>query len=249
LEEHLSVNPVNHSRRGEFWAGVKATFPLVVGAIPFGIIFGALSVTSGLSPAATQAMSTFVFAGSAQFIAAGLVASGTGNLVIILTTLVVNLRHMLYAATLAPRLKDLPQRWLLPLGFWLTDETFVVTAQRYDRPDDSPNKHWFFLGSEVFMYTNWQLCTFIGLKAGQAIHDAASWGLDFAMVVTFIGMLVPVVKNRPAAASVLVAGITALLANSLPHKLGLILAAVLGILAGVLAEQVWPVPNPEKGAA
>jgi 4-azaleucine resistance transporter AzlC len=245
----LTVSPTNHSRRAEFWAGVKATFPLVVGAIPFGIIFGALAVTSGLSPGATQAMSAFVFAGSSQFIAAGLVASGTGSLVIILTTFVVNLRHMLYAATLAPRVKELPRRWLLPLGFWLTDETFVVTAHRYDQPDDSPNKHWFFLGSEIFMYTNWQLCTFIGLKAGEAIDNAASWGLDFAMVVTFIGMLVPTVKNRPAAASVLVAGLTALLANPLPHKLGLILAAILGILAGVLAEQRWPLPNPEKEAA
>lgn len=245
----MSDQTIHPSRSAEFWAGVKATFPLVVGAIPFGIIFGALSVNSGLSPGATLAMSAFVFAGSSQFIAAGLVASGTSVLVIILTTFVVNLRHMLYAATLAPHMKGLPQRWLLPLGFWLTDETFVVTIQRYDQPDTSPNKHWFFLGSEIFMYSNWFLCTYIGLVAGQAIKDATSWGLDFAMIVTFIGMLVPLVKNKAAAISVLVAGATSLLANGLPHKLGLILAALLGVLAGLLAEQVWPVVESERRPA
>ena len=236
-----------HTRQTEFWSGVKATIPLEIGAIPFGIIFGALSVTSGISPIGTQAMSLFVFAGSAQFIAAGLVASGTSVTIIILTTFIVNLRHVLYSATLAPHMKHLPQRWLIPLGFWLTDESFVVMVQRYHEKDDSPHKHWFFLGSAVFMYINWQLWTFIGLKAGQAIENPASWGLDFAMIVTFLGMLVPMVNNRASRISVLVAGVTALAANSLPNKLGLILAAILGILAGVITENIWPEESRREG--
>ena len=130
-----------HTPKSEFLSGIKAIIPLVVGAIPFGIIFGALASTSGLSSAATQGMSLFVFAGSAQFIAAGLVASGTSTIIIVLTTLVVNLRHMLYATTLAPHMQNLPTRWLLPLGFWLTDESFVVVIQRYQRLDKSPYKH------------------------------------------------------------------------------------------------------------
>src|SRR5512135_2810064 len=116
---------LSSSAPAEFLAGAKATFPLIVGAIPFGIIFGALAAASGLSFAATAAMSAFVFAGSAQFIAVGLVAAGTGWPFIVLTTFVVNLRHMLYSATLAPHVKRLPQRWKIPLAFWLTDETFV----------------------------------------------------------------------------------------------------------------------------
>lgn len=226
------------TRRQEFLAGVRDTFPLVVGAVPFGIIFGALAVTSGLSPAGTQAMSAFVFAGSAQFIATGLIASRIPQTIIILTTLVVNLRHALYGATLGPSMKDLPQRWLIPLGFWLTDESFLVTANRYRRGDSSPHKHWYFLGSAVFMYGNWQLCTFVGLRAGQAIPDPASWGLDFAMVVTFLGMLVPLVESRPMLISVAVAGVTAVVANPLPNRLGLMAAALLGILAGVIADHL-----------
>jgi 4-azaleucine resistance transporter AzlC len=234
------------SRKDEFWEGVKATLPLVVGTIPFGIIFGAFAVNSGLSPAATMGMSVFVFAGSSQFIAAGLVASSTSIGLIIATTFVVNLRHALYAATLAPNMKALPQKWLIPLGFWLTDETFLVAAQRYQEKDKSKHKHWYYLGSAVFMYTNWQLCTYIGLQAGQSIEDPLSWGLDFAMIVTFIGMLIPLIKNRPTLVAVLVAGGVAVVTNHFPNQLGLIAAAVLGIAAGVLSEQIWSVEGDEN---
>jgi 4-azaleucine resistance transporter AzlC len=225
------------SRSIEFWNGIKTTFPLVVGAVPFGIIFSALAVTSGLSRGAAMAMSAIVFAGSSQFIAIGLVASGASGLTIVITTFIVNLRHALYATTLAPHMKKLPQKWLLPLGFLLTDETFVVSIQRYDKPDRSPYKHWFFLGSAVFMYLNWQLCTYIGLLAGQAIKDPASWGLDFAMIVTFIGMLVPMVNKKPILIAVLVAGLSAIAANSLPNQIGLFIATLFGIGAGLFAEE------------
>jgi predicted branched-subunit amino acid permease len=134
-------------------------------------------------------------------------------------------------------MKHLPQKWLIPLGFWLTDESFVVSVKRYDEDDTSLYKHWFFFGSAVFMYTNWQVCTFLGLMAGQAIPDPASWGLDFAMIVTFIGMLVPMVKNRPIFVSVFLAGIMALLAHGLPNNIGLILAALSGIVAGLISER------------
>ncbi len=216
--------------------GFRDTFPLVVGAIPFGIIYGALAITSGLSAGATMALSVFVFAGASQFVAVGLVANGVGTAIIIFTTFIVNLRHALYSATLAPHMKSLPQKWLLPLGFWLTDESFLVTINRYNEPDPSPYKHWYFLGSAIFMYANWQLCTYIGLRAGQAIPDPASWGLDFAMVVTFIGMLVPLVRGKPVIATIIAAAFTAVVAYDLPNQLGLILAALAGIAAGAIVE-------------
>jgi 4-azaleucine resistance transporter AzlC len=234
---HLKNPQTTPTRKAEFWAGAKATFPLVVGATPFAIIFGALASTAGLTAWATQSMSLFVFAGSAQFIAAGLIAQGAGLVVIVVTSLVVNLRHMLYAATLAPHTKDLPQHWLLPLGFWLTDESFVVVIQRYLEADDSPHKHWYFFGSAIFMYTNWQVWTFVGIIAGGLIDDPLKWGLDFAMIVTFIGMLVPMVKDRSVVAAVTAAGVSALLLRDLPNKLGLILAALIGVGVGMLANR------------
>jgi len=233
------------SRWAEFLAGARDTFPLIVGAIPFGLIFGTLAINSGLSFAATMAMSAIVFAGSAQFIAVGLVAAGIGWPIIVLTTFVVNLRHALYSATLAPYVKKLPQRWQIPLAFWLTDETFAVVAARYSHVGDSPQLKWYYLGSALFMYLNWQFCTFLGLMVGQRIPDAAAWGLDFAMPVTFIGMVIPYLKNRPMWATTVVAGAVALVAYPLPHKLGLILAALAGIAAGVTIEILF---NEKKGS-
>lgn len=235
-ETTLNQRGLDRSLQAEFLAGGRDTLPLIIGAIPFGVIFGTLALNSGLSYTGVLAMSAFVFAGSAQFIAAGLLAAGTAWPVIVLTTFVVNLRHALYSTTLAPHVKHLPTRWQIPLAFWLTDETFAVVIQRYNQPDSSPHKRWYYLGSAVFMYMNWQICTFLGLTLGQLVPDATSWGLDFAMIVTFIGMVIPYLKSRPMVITVVVAGGVAVAAHSLPHKLGLILAAIAGIAAGIATE-------------
>jgi 4-azaleucine resistance transporter AzlC len=236
------------TRKSEFITGVRDTLPLVLGAIPFGIIFGALAVNSGLSLLGGMGLSLFVFAGSSQFIASGLVTQGVGLGLIILTTFIVNLRHALYSATLAPHVKGLPQKWLLPLGFWLTDETFAVVIGRYSRTDDSPYKHWYYLGSAVIMYTNWQLCTLIGLVAGQAIPDMRSWGLDFAMTVTFIGIVVVQLRNRPMVVAAIVAGACAVAFNGMPNKMGLFLSALVGVIAGMVAESLLPDVPPVREA-
>ena len=234
------------SPRTEFRAGVKATIPLVIGAFPFGVIFGALAITSGISIPGTMALSSIVFAGSAQFIAVGLVAQGISIPIIILTTLVVNLRHALYSATLAPHVKHLRQRWLLPLGFLLTDEAFVVASTRYNEPGDVTHKHWYFLGSELLLFVCWQIFTWIGIFAGTLIPDPSRFGLDFAMSVTFIGMLVPLIKNRPVLAAVIVASVVAVLTYTMPNKIGLILAALAGVAAGVFFEaRMQPDLTPE----
>jgi len=228
--------------RSEFIQGMRDTVPMVVGAIPFGILFGTLAITSGLSVGATLAFSLLVFAGSAQFIAATLVAAGTPVGVIVITTFVVNLRHALYAASLGPYMQGLPLRWLFPLAYWLTDESYAVVIQRYERSDRSPFKHWYFFGSGFLMYTNWQLCTVIGVYTGQRLSGLSDWGLEFAMVVTFIGIVVPMLRNWPMILSAVVAGLTAVLAHDLPNQSGLLLAAATGISAGFWAETITSGP-------
>ena len=220
----------------EFWSGARDTIPVIVGAIPFGVIFGALAINAGLSVAATLGMSLIVFAGSSQFVAAGLVAQGAGILVIIVTTFVVNLRHALYSASLGSYLSKLPHRWLMPLGFWLTDETYAVVVQRYARNDDSPHKHWYHLGSSVAMYSNWQLCTIIGIVAGTQLEGMADWGLEFAMVVTFIGIVVPLLKNVPMVLCAVVAGAVSYLLRDWPNQIGLMLGALAGIAIAMLVD-------------
>ncbi len=225
------------TRRSEFLGGVRATIPLMIGALPFGLIFGAVATAGNVPPAMTIAMSAFIFAGSAQFIGVKLLIAGASAPIIILTIAVVNLRHTLYGMTLGPHVKNLSQRWLALLGFLMTDEAFVTSIQRFERDDDSPYKHWYFFGSGILLYVIWNAVTILGIVAGQRIPDPSGWGLDFALDVTFIGMLIPMVRHRPALVAALAAAATALLAHGLPNQLGLMVAALIGVAAGVIAEQ------------
>lgn len=224
------------SRRQEFLAGVRDTLPMMLGAFPFGLIFGAQALNAGLSPAAVMGMSLFVFAGSAQFIGALLVGQGAALGLIVLTTFVVNLRHALYSASLAPYVKHLPQRWLLPLGFWLTDETYAVTIRHFEGAPDAPYRHWYYLGSAMTLYVLWNTSTVIGIIAGQRFAWIADLGLDFALIVIFIGIVVPLLRTRPMLIAALVAGLVGVLTYPLPNKLGLMIAALAGIAAGLIGE-------------
>jgi 4-azaleucine resistance transporter AzlC len=216
------------------WAGVRSELPLLIGVFPFGMIYGALALDAGLTRAAAQMMSSMVFAGSAQFITTQLVRETAPGFVIVLTIAVVNLRHMLYSASLAPYLASLSTRWKILLSYLLTDEAYAPTILQYEKEGIKPYSHWFLLGAGLALWTSWQASTALGIFLGAAIPD--SWSLDFALPLTFIAMMVPVLKNRPAIAAALSAGCIALAAHSLPYKLGLILAALAGIAVGTILE-------------
>lgn len=233
MSASLPSTKTQMTRQAVFIQGARDTIPLMVGAAPFGLIFGVLGVAV-MSPAAVMGFSMIVFAGSAQFIAAKLLADGLSIILIILTTFIVNLRHALYSASLGPYMSKLPQKWMLPLAFWLTDETYAVVINYWDK--DLPYKRWYHLGSAVAMYVNWQIWTMIGLVAGTQLQGIQELGLEFAMVVTFIGIVVPLIKTRPMLLSAIVAGIVSVLASPVPNNGGLMIASIAGILAGVLAE-------------
>jgi len=225
------MNKVSHS----FWAGVRAELPLLVGVFPFGLIYGALAANSGLSGLAAQAMSSILFAGSAQFVTVQLARQFAPALVIVLTIAVVNLRHMLYSASLAPYVKDLSMKWKVLLSYFLTDEAYAPSIIKYEQDGVTPTGHWFTLGAGFSLWFNWQISTALGIFLGAAIPQ--SWPLDFALPLTFIAMVVPLLKNRAMIAAALSAGAASLLAYNLPYKLGLILAALTGIIVGRILEE------------
>jgi 4-azaleucine resistance transporter AzlC len=229
----------------EALAGARDSLPMLLGAAPFGLIFGTLAAPSGLSAAGALAMSLCVFAGSSQFIALTLLAGGSGLAVILITTFVVNLRHALYSATLLPHVAGLRQRWRIPLAFWLTDETFAVVQLRYGAPDASPHKHWYYLGSCLAMYGNWFLWTLAGVMLGRSVPRLEHMGLEFAMAATFTGIVVPMLKSRPMLAAALGAAAVALAGRGLPYKLGLMLAALAGVVIGTALDALDASRTPE----
>jgi 4-azaleucine resistance transporter AzlC len=181
-------------------------------------------------------MSAIVFAGSAQFIGAELMGVGTPMSVIWLTTFVVNVRHMLYSAQLGTDLQHLPRRWRYLLAYLLTDEAYAPTAVHYaNNSTPITFKHFYFFGAGMTLWVTWQISTAVGVFLGAEVP--ASWSLDFTLALTFIGIVIPVLKDRPHIAAAVTAGIVAIITFGLPYKLGLIAAALSGILVGVLLEK------------
>ena len=123
----------------EFLAGVKAGLPILLGVVPFGMIYGVLAIGAGLNAAPAQAMSAIVFAGSAQFIAAQMFRDGAPAVIMLLTAFVVNVRHMLYSASIAPHLRHLSWKWKALLAYLLTDEAFAVAIIHYQQTEDQAN--------------------------------------------------------------------------------------------------------------
>lgn len=214
----------------EFWAGMRALAPLLVGVAPFGAIYGVLALANGLTPAAAQAMSAILFAGSAQFLFCQLVGVGAPATVVVAEVGLLNLRHALYSAALAPRIAHLPRRWKLGLAYLLTDEAFAAISRREAEGEAGPQRHWFYLGAGLALWGGWQASTAAGVLLGARLP--ASWPLDFALPLTFIAIAVPLIRDRAMLLVALVAGGVALLAAGLPFKLGLLAAALAGMAAG-----------------
>lgn len=217
-----------------FLNGARAEFPLLIGVFPFGMIYGALALNAGLSALASQMMSSIVFAGSSQFITTQLLHEAAPGVVIILTIAVVNLRHILYSASLAPYLKHLSMKWKILLSYLLTDEAYAPSIINYEKEGVKPFSHWFLLGAGFSLWFTWQVSTALGIFVGAEMPEEIP--LEFALPLTFIAMVVPILKKRPMIAAAVSAGITALLAYNLPFKLGLILAALVGIIVGTVLE-------------
>jgi 4-azaleucine resistance transporter AzlC len=224
-----------------FLEGCRDELPILLGTVPFGLIFGVLAVGAGLEAWVAQSMSSVIFAGSAQFIVTGLMRDSAPGLVIVLTILVVNLRHMLYSASIAPYLKRLTLPWKLGLAYLLTDEAYAVAITRLRREQpDWQGGHWYLLGASLTLWSSWQAATAVGISIGAQVP--AAWSLDFTLALTFIALVFAALKDRAgqtdlaSLAAALVAGLVAVLASGLPYRLGLMLAAALGIAAGVLVE-------------
>ena len=221
--------------RTEFWQGVRDSLPLVLGAVPFGLTCGVMGLTAGLTGGETVLMSLTVFAGAAQFISITMFGAGvTGWGLYIFTTLLVNLRHLLMGASLAPHMKNLPLAWQAVLTFGMTDETYAVTMNRTMRSGYHPS---YQLGANLALYFAWAMSTAVGVAAGSMIPNPLAWGLDFAMPATFLAMLLPRIKERRGLLVCLTAALVAVMsALWLPGKWYIITAAVAATVVGGLLE-------------
>ena len=220
--------------KSEFLTGARDQLPILLGVVPFGVIFGALAISVGIPPLAAQGFSLFVFAGSSQFIAVGLIGEMAPVIVILTTIFVVNLRHALYSASLSPHFVPLRMRWKLTLSWLLTDEAFATASTRYRRGNTTA-AHWYTLGTGLTLFTAWQFSTALGIWVGGEIP--ANFPLAFALPLTFIALLVPNLVDRGTLAAAVSAGGIAVLLSGLPLRLGLLIGAVAGIGIGLWVDR------------
>jgi 4-azaleucine resistance transporter AzlC len=214
--------------------GAVRALPIVMGYIPIGFAFGVLAQKAGLTTLNTLLLSVMVYAGSAQLIAVGLIAAGSAAIPIILTTLVVNLRHMLFSAALSPYLKGWRKAEIAAFAFELTDESFALHAARF--PQAPPGKVE-TLALNLTAQFSWVLGTLLGILAGQAISDVRPYALDYALPAMFIALLVVQIKDRvQVGVTLLAGGLSVLFLAGGMSQWNVIAATLAAATVGVLVE-------------
>lgn len=224
--------------RSAFIDGVSGVLPLLVGVVPFGLIFGVTAAGSDVGGGLGYATSLIIFAGAAQLATVQLITDGAAAAVVIATALVINARHFMYSAALAPHFRELSPADRLLMPYVLTDQAFAVSISRYEAALDPAYKRWFYVGAGMGLWTTWQLTTLIGVVLGATVPE--SWSLDFAIPLVFLALLVPTLRDRPSVVAAVVGGTVAVVANGVEYNLGLIIGALSGIAAGVIAERLRP---------
>ena len=202
--------------------------------MPFGFVTGVAAIAAGMSAFEGIALSVLSFSGIAQLIVSQLVAAGSPILLTIAAAFVVSLRFLMYSAAVAPHVAHLPLRTRMLLSYLMTDQIFASSVRRYESAGDKAHLHWHFIGAGVTLWTSWQAAVALGVVAGAAVP--ASWSLDFAVVLSFIALLVPAVRSRADLAAAIVAAAAALIASGMPYRLSLVVASLAGIAAGMALE-------------
>ncbi len=220
----------------ELRAGVAAVAPMIVGVVPFGLVAGAQPTTEGLGGVAAVGLSTVVFAGASQLAAADVLADGGSAVVATLAALTINLRMLLYSASLAPFLAHLSFGRRMGAAYLMTDQAYAVSITRWTSGADQEERRLtYYLGAGVSLWLVWQLSTIAGVLLGGVVPE--SLPLGFAVPLVFLVLLVPAITSRSAAVAAAVGGAAAVAAAALDAgPLSVIVGALSGIVAGAAAE-------------
>jgi len=222
-------------QKGEFFSGFKDCIPTLFGYLSIGFACGVVSRSCGMTIIETVAMSTFIYAGSSQFIAASMVLSSASIMQTVLTIFLINLRHLLMSAAIAPYFKNNSLKKNFTIGVLMTDETFAL-ASSHGNDKDSINYKW-MMGVNITAYLNWIAATFVGACFSSLIYDYKKFGLDFALPAMFIGLLISSLKENPEvkkSAIIVISSVIVLIASIQIFSVntGIIMSAVVGAIIG-----------------
>ena len=216
-------------------AGVRDVSPLLLGIVPFGLVAGIAAVEVGFTLVQAVGLSVIVFAGASQLAALELLGENAPLAVVIGTAVVINLRMVMYSASIAPHFARYGARIRATLAYVLTDQAYALSVAEFAENDD--RSRWkYYLGAAGSLWIIWQVATIVGVVLGAGVPE--EWGLTFAVPLVFLALLVPAMKDRPSTVAGAVGGSVAVVAAGLPLNLGLLAGALGGIVAGLITEEV-----------
>lgn len=219
-----------------FWQGFRAGIPFVLVVGPFGALFGVLATEAGLDVLETLLFSVVVIAGAAQFTALQLMTENAPTAIVLLSALAVNLRMAMYSASLTPWLGAAPLWQRAIIAYFVLDQSYACSILKFEaEPDMSvPHRIAYFAGAVAPVVPAWYACTALGALVGTKIPE--SWALDFALPITFLALVAPMLRTSAHLVAAFVAILVSLLTAGMPHSLGLIIAGTIGMMAGAQAE-------------
>ncbi|HEX9889665.1 MAG TPA: AzlC family ABC transporter permease [Nitriliruptorales bacterium] len=210
------------------------TAPLVLGYLPFGLVLGATIQASSVSDLAGWATSLLIFAGASQLATIDLLDAGAAVAIVVLTALVINLRHVMYSAAMAPWFRDQPRAFQVVGPFLLVDPVYSLAIARFPSMPDARTRRLYYAALGALLLANWLAMTGAGIVLGNVLPEGVD--LTIAIPLVFLALLVPMVADRPSLAAAGVGGLVTIAAGGLPLHLGLIVGALSGVAAGLLVD-------------
>lgn len=225
------------STKSAFWAGVRDGAPFIFVAGPFAALFGVLATEAGLRVYEVMTFSLVVIAGAAQFTALQLMQDQAPTVIVLISALAVNLRVAMYSAALTPYLGKAPLRTRIFVAYMLVDQSYALSHAKFeaDAQMTVPQRTAYFFGTCLLVMIVWFGCSYLGAALGTTMP--ADLPLDFALPIAFLSMVAPMLRTLPHLAAAFVAIVVSLVAVHVPYSLGLIIAAVAGMITGAEVER------------
>lgn len=219
-----------------YWQGLRAGAPFVIVVVPFSLLFGVAATDAGLSVGQAMGFTVLVIAGASQFAALQMMVDQAGIALVLLAALAVNLRMAMYSAALVPYLGAAPLWKRALVSYLLFDQTYLASVKTYEEQPDQTvaQRFWYYMGVATPITPVWCIMTLVGVLVGSAIPPAMA--LDFALPITFLAMVAPMLRTLAHVAAAATSVIVALLLIGLPSGFGLLIAAACAMAVGVIVE-------------
>lgn len=232
-------------RWADVLAGVRDGLPVVLGTVPYALVMGVAAASAGLTFSQAAGLSGLVFAGLSQLAAVDLIDRGASVAVVVATALIINVRFTMYSASIAPHLSRLGRAWRWLCPFFLIGPVYALALAAYEA--DRPGHYgWYMVGLGAPSWFVWIVGTLVGMILGAGIPE--EWQLGFAVPLVFIAIVTQFIEDLSTVMAALVAGGVSIGVVGLPFGLGLLVAGVVGILAGLAVEWGGTTRGSESGS-